>query len=698
MKAEIYNSNGAHGLKINGKVYSFAATRSFRPEGRILHDFSEHGIKFFNIFPSGIMTALGNRTIPYSQFGPVWVGDHEYNWDNLRAQCDEFFSNIGEDTYVSISAHLDPPQWYVDSHPGLVDHWEQMIQNMGYEQWKKDAADYLCALVDKMDEWYPERVYAIFLLSGGTTEWYSYHADEVLEKPTELQQKAFREYMNDDSVSIPSPEVLHHAEDGFIRHPVIDKPAIDYWKFTNTIVPETIMYFAHVAKEHTHGTKLVGIFNSQSYGTMIDWAVRMAYINLDKLSACPDIDMMFCPASYIMRRFDSTSGIRVPVDSMVMQNKLFVHEIDSSTHLLKKSTNSTDNGAFMHAVGRDQTFTCTNDTKMYLRRETGIVLAKGMGYWWFDMFSGYYDDPELMQEITDIHSLQEELLKRGSHSVSEVIEMLDRNSALMLKTNSFYPMVEHQTPELNSVGAPWEQGDTFDLFLDNFETERYKLFIFPALFAPEKNLRDKIAELKKLGKNMLYMHAPGYVTDDGYSEASMKELTGITLKRIELEDNTIVGVGEFEGISYDFNNAHMKGDIWPNRGETIQVKPIFTAEDLDVVFGVFKENGLPAVGIKFRKDGGFDAFSACAPVPKEILAKIYEYAKIFRYTDNLEPIYTNDNFECAYSFTGGVRKLYRPVETIFTEYFTKEQYKVGPSGTEVTFNEHETKMFLVDKA
>jgi len=119
MQSKIVRRNGTLVLQINGQEYSFAATRSFRPKGRIIKDFSNHGLKFFNIFPSGIMTALNKRTVPYSAFGPVWVGDHQYNWDNLRAQCDEFFPNLAQDAYVSLSVHLDPPGWYVDSHPEL---------------------------------------------------------------------------------------------------------------------------------------------------------------------------------------------------------------------------------------------------------------------------------------------------------------------------------------------------------------------------------------------------------------------------------------------------------------------------------------------------------------------------------------------------------------------------------------------------
>ena len=104
------------------------------------------------------------------------------------------FCSIGDDTFVSVNVHLDPPPWFVDAYPELVDHWEQMIQNLGSDTWKKAAANYLCALIDKLDEWYPERIYAIFLMCGGTTEWYSYHVNKVIESPTEVQKAAYRTF------------------------------------------------------------------------------------------------------------------------------------------------------------------------------------------------------------------------------------------------------------------------------------------------------------------------------------------------------------------------------------------------------------------------------------------------------------------------------------------------------------------------
>lgn len=694
MYSKVCRNQGNLLIEINGKQYSFAATRSFRPEGRILKKFSDHGLQFFNIFPSGIMTALNNRTIPYSEFGAVWVGEDEYNWDNLRAQCREIFNNISADTFVSVNVHLDPPQWFIEQYPEHVDHWEQMIQNLGSEKWKRSAAKYMCALIDKLDEWYPERIYAIFLLCGGTTEWYSYHVDEVIENPTELHKKAYQAFCGSETARIPSPETLHSASDGVIRSRAAQADAVRYWQFTNEIVMDTVLYFAKIVKEHTGRNRIVGLFSGHIYGMNLDYAVQTSYNRLDRLLTSPDIDMLFCPASYLFRKLESTSAIRVPIDSIRCHGKLFSHEIDSSTHLLKKSS---DAGAISHAVGRDEAFTCSSDSIMYIRREVGMVLAKGQGYWWFDMFSGYYDDPELMCEIQRLHEIQNRVLETSSRSVSEVCEMLDQDSNYYLKTHTYYPLVEHQSEALNRAGTPWDMNMTFDFDCDAFVADQYKLFIFPALFAPSEHVQEKIAELRKKGKNILYFHAPFYACEDDLSVSSMEKHTGIQFERCDLRDNTVRLC--FDGVeqhSFDFTNKTWKGDVWFHKGEE-NITPIFSPVNLDVVLGRFAENGKPACGIKFRVDGGFDAFCACAPIPTELLQEIYRYADIFMYANKALPVYTSDSFECVYNYNGGAVTLYRPHPSCLTDCFTGERYFVDEKGKEFIFALHETKYFFVEK-
>ena len=121
----------------------------------------------------------------------------------------------------------------------------------------------------------------------------------------------------------------------------------------------------------------------------------------------------------------------------------------------------------------------------------------------------------------------------------------------------------------------------------------------------------------------------------------MEKNTGITFEKCEFEDNTVRLCFEgAEDITFNFTNKTLKGDIWHHKDpeEFEYITPIFSPTNLDIVLGRFVENGKAACGIKFRDDGGFDAFCACAPIPVELLQEIYKYADIFKYADGSIPV------------------------------------------------------------
>ena len=196
------------------------------------------------------------------------------------------------------------------------------------------------------------------------------------------------------------------------------------------------------------------------------------------------------------------------------------------------------------------------------------------------------------------------------------------------------------------------------------------------------------------------MHAPGYITDNGFSEAAMTELCGIEFEKKKLSCNTVCGTGALEGVTYDFTNKFAAGDVTVT--ETVpqavyNIEPVFSAENLDVVLGRFKEDGTPACGIRYRKNGGFDAFSACAPLPLEFVREIWRAAGVFTHVDGDAVVYASRSFKCIYSYSGGDITLYHPEDAVFCDCFDGSEITVGRDGTMVSFKPHETKMYFVKR-
>ena len=145
LKAAIARENGTTRLRTDNKDFYYSAFRSFRPSKDNVADFYDKGFKLFCIHSSGIMTALANRTIPYSEYGAVWIGDGEYNWDNLKSQTD-MFKKESPDAYYAAMIDLNTPDWMLKNNPGMGDTWCELIQEVSNPAWIESAKRYIKAL------------------------------------------------------------------------------------------------------------------------------------------------------------------------------------------------------------------------------------------------------------------------------------------------------------------------------------------------------------------------------------------------------------------------------------------------------------------------------------------------------------------------------------------------------------------------
>lgn len=687
MKSQIIFENGTAMLKINDEKLPFSAYRSFHPQEKYLRQFAEHGCSLFNVFPSGIMTALADRTIPYSQFGPVWIGENEYNWDNFKKQTD-LFNKTCPNGYAALMIHLDTPDWFLKQHPECGDTWETFVQGASSAPWRRAAADYMCAVMDKADELMPGKIYGYYLMCGGTTEWYTRELEKALKNPTKTHIESYRKFLNDENAAIPSFKKFCSVQNGIFTE---NENVISYRRYLNTVTADTLSYFAKKAKEHTNGERVVCSFFGYT-GADCSNTVRYGYNESQKIFEDDNINVIACPASYNFRKLNSTSAFRLPVDSLTLNRKLYVHEIDSKTHITRKNKM-----AQTHMSGIDDTFKNQEETTAYLRREISMVLAKGHGYWLFDMFGGYYDDEEMMAETENLKSLADYMANTGIENISETALMIDLESNYYIGEDADYPMSELQIREMNLCGFPWDMYITEDLLNPDFDFERYKLFIFPNLFKAKPQIMKKIKMLRKTGKCILFLHAPGYITDNGYSEENPSGVCGMRLKRCAFSSarTRICETGEEIDFSEEVNAwRKLRGE----KRENNQFEPIFNIAEPCIEIGRYLADGSVSVGIKKRKSGGFDAYSAAAPLDHTVVRRIADEAGVFNYISTDDVVYLNSAMLAFYSLTKGKKKIFWKHKVQITDYYTNEKYILSPEGTDIWFKEHETKIFIIDKA
>ena len=211
----------------------------------------------------------------------------------------------------------------------------------------------------------------------------------------------------------PPPPVLRenckNSTDDFLR---IDKKyqiCIDYDTFTSDVNASAIEHFCKVVKDESEG-KAAGAF----YGYIFESrrAAYIGYLGFDKLLTSPYVDFFAGPKSYYRYEPGEPGGLLGPAQS-VNRKKLWLDELDIRTHLCTTTE-----------------CVCKNfeETKCVLWREFSKNMAYGSGMWWMDLGDGWFDSPEMLDEISKLEKLRHELGKRQAKSISEVLLVVDENA------------------------------------------------------------------------------------------------------------------------------------------------------------------------------------------------------------------------------------------------------------------------------
>jgi hypothetical protein len=310
-----------------------------------------------------------------------------------------------------------------------------------------------------------------------------------------------------------------------------------------------------------------------------------------------------------------------------------------------------------------------------------------MGYWWFGMYPEWHNDSDMMSEIKKIQEVSNIARQKDCSSVSEIGVFVDQDSNYYLDAGQIVTNknVWLHPETLHRLGAPWDNFHMKDICNSDMPHEQYKLYIFLNLIAPEKKLREMIAKLRREGKSMLFIYAPGIISGNAFSIEAMNELSGIKLKEMkEPEHIATVRKGKWNTSSADFAF-----------GYDAPVKPMFYADDTDAeAIGYFEKSGKAALVLKERSSG-FDAWAAGGPIPPEILRKMAKKAGVKIYLETDDPLFVNKSLIGCFAHKPGIRTFKMPSECKIYELFSKKEFKTEGKTAQVAFKGNEMKLFEI---
>ena len=412
-------------------------------------------------------------------------------------------------------------------------------QSFSSKKWLKDAGETLKRLIHRLEQGpYSKQILAYHIAygaSGETCLWgrcsnkfgdygvansraffdwgiKQYGSLDVLRNTWNLPE------LDRDNAEPPPPEHRQpHPVNvrGFLRSD--DCICADYDRFTSEINVNAIEHFGKLVKENTD-SKPVGCF----YGYFLEChnAAYSGWLGYERILNSPYIDFLAAPKSYYRSQVGEPGGTLGPTQS-VNRKKLWMDELDNRTHIVT-------------GVGFEHQSANMNETRTVMWREFAKNMAHGSGFWWMDLGGGWFDSPEILQEVAIIERTAACLRQKSGKSVAEILLVVDEESAGRVVSNFQFhkAIMMDMIRNANLCGAPT---DTYRLNdLETLDLAQYKLIIFLNTF---KLLPDQwrcIAARIPQHATLLWNYAPGALNPE-FSIDNIEKIIGMKVRERNME-------------------------------------------------------------------------------------------------------------------------------------------------------------------
>lgn len=487
--------------------------------------FAEAGVGTVCFFPANTLNSLGE---PYSQYPAVWRWFHEYDFSSLDRQIDELKKTGPNRKFICI-VDLNSPEWLARqlslAHES-GDSFTHLTECLANPRWKEAVMEYLNAFLTYCETHYSDCVYAYVLACGHTDEWFD-HNGELCGL---LKEKAYRQWRAEHRLSPQSPPsatVMNSPDyDGLLFDPACSSAVLEYRRFCNELVGNAICEFAAAARNLIRSEAEIGVF----YGYVMTrlGAAESGHLEYERVVHCPDIDFLVSPGSYGDRAMGGGGGWLGCSGTEKLAGKIHLHECDQRTHTHNRNLTRY---VSLHVPHWENT--C--EDLVGIKREFSLALLNRSSLWWFDMWGGFYQEPELFETFRTMKQIYDSRIELPSVPVEEVALIVDPDGLYYfdqrsLRQRVFQPDVRKA---LNRLGAPFESYCFRDIpAIPN--PDRLKLLIFVCQW----EITEEKAEILNRyvlngGRTVLWLYAPGLSDGASLDPERVRRWTGVLPEEAE---------------------------------------------------------------------------------------------------------------------------------------------------------------------
>lgn len=400
--------------------------------------------------------------------------------------------------------------------------------------WREQAMRFLTRFIRSVlaDEVLCERVIGYHFSGGETGEWFQRRYWDGVLNVSDANTRCFRrwlarKYPDDAALSaaweqdasletavVPAdlPGYAHDFQPVGLLEGRGSRRFIDYLDYFSDEVSDLICQAAAVVKRETRGNSLFVSF----YGYHFE--VPGAYSghnSLAKLLACPDVDILTSPVSYVNRNEGGMGAYMSEAASVLAAGKLW---LDESDYRMPVITVQKPHDDFIQYVAN------LDAAREVILREYGKLGLIGAGTWWMDLFNtGWFDDDTMWKHIAEGRGYYDRMRLAAVPAVPEVCYLADEKAMSMVGDTWTFALdlMGRTRNEAYFTGLSHELRLLED-FLDG-KLDGAKLYVFVNPFRlHDRDWAAIQARLKKNGASALWMFGFGLNAD----RAALRALTG----------------------------------------------------------------------------------------------------------------------------------------------------------------------------
>ena len=444
-------------LFINGRPHTSMAYMTYLRERGRFRQMYELGCRLFSAATFFAASPLNTA----DQIHPLEPGIYETPGAPDFAPLDDLLAQIVGDCpegWIFLRVNTNLPRWWEQAHPDAL--CETGIEGAAPRAcpadpgYRETCADFLRQYIEHVENSpYADRVIGYQIAGGQTEEWQA------------IDGNGNRGKAMDDAFAAEHPELVRGTEEA----------EEEFRRFTSEKTAETVCLLAKAAKECVKGRKIIGAFYGYTFET--PWW-QNCHSALDRILRCPEIEFMASPLSYLRVRGPGIDWApMMAADSLRLHGKLYFAEADVRTYLSGRLADARENvcepGSYEQPLwfGPKDPWLCRQEMRAVVMR----MLTHNTSLWWFDMWGGWYDGPELIEELRTLYRLAD--MENGSREQAELAVYVDEKATAKLTGDRYaaVPLLSEGRIPLGHCGAP------YDVYLtsDFAETqEKYKAAVF----------------------------------------------------------------------------------------------------------------------------------------------------------------------------------------------------------------------------